>query len=82
MIAWSMNETGATNTPTIFSESTVADWQSSVRWSPCLPGLAAGSSHVGGVVVESVQERQNPVSKHVPAWITVRSVTQKLKLTV
>lgn len=69
MLTWSMNETGSTNAPVVFSESTFTDWQSCVRWSPCLPGLVAASSHIGGVIVDSVQERQNPASKHVPAWI-------------
>lgn len=64
-MCWALS---ASSDPTIYSEMPTAEWQSSVHWSPCLPGLYASTSNVDGVTIDSVHERRNPGTKYVPRW--------------
>lgn len=70
VVCWALEDGGVA--PIIYSELSTVEWQDNVRWSPCLPGLIAASSHIEGVVVESIQERQSLSTKHVPRWYKVR----------
>lgn len=66
IVCWALDDSGGA--PSIYSELTTPEWHDSVRWSPCLPGLIASSSHVEGILVESIQERRNITTKHIPRW--------------